>query len=99
MKSTTYVGACLVAAGLLVAGPSAAQSGSNGSSAQSSQSSQSRDQNAGSGQSSSSIPGERREDGNMDWGWLGLLGLIGLAGLRRNREDHVTRGDMNVGRR
>jgi hypothetical protein len=26
-----------------------------------------------------------RDDGDADFGWIGLLGLIGLAGLMRNR--------------
>jgi MYXO-CTERM domain-containing protein len=28
-----------------------------------------------------------REDGDRDWGWIGLLGLAGLAGLLRRREE------------
>lgn len=29
-----------------------------------------------------------RDDGGMDWGWLGLLGLAGLLGLKgRDRND------------
>jgi MYXO-CTERM domain-containing protein len=27
-----------------------------------------------------------RDDGDNDWGWVGLLGLAGLAGLMRRRD-------------
>jgi len=38
-----------------------------------------------------------RDDGDQDWGWIGLLGLAGLLGLRR-RDDHIHTSDTTTRR-
>jgi len=45
------------------------------------------------GQTTATTPGpvtEDDDDGDSDWGWIGLLGLAGLAGLYRKREPVLT---------
>jgi MYXO-CTERM domain-containing protein len=77
--------AVVIALGLALAVPAAAQQGS--------QQQGSQQQSAAGVQSAAS-----RDDNDTDWGWLGLLGLIGLVGLRR-RGDHDGRNGTFGGSR
>jgi hypothetical protein len=43
------------------------------------------------------VQATRDDDGDMDWGWIGLLGLIGLAGLMRPRDPVVTARTNSLG--
>jgi hypothetical protein len=77
-RSTTNLGACIVALALAAGSVPALAQGTTGS---------------GTGGASTpratatdttAARTEQRDDG-FDWGWLGLLGLAGLAGLRRQQ--------------